>query len=221
MYKLTMAIFAVFASQSANASCTKLVQNHMYLLKEGVEYCIDIEDQYALLEMGKGNDMAEISDKNKTVFEIMYPQEQLIVKDQFIVTSFSDMHLTYSNDFIYLENAPKKRRKRNAANILKSAGAGAMSAAGSKLAGGEPNYTAEAVGAMFGVAATPITGMYFGSAIGGFITEDIKQRGNIKRPLTRINTSSGLQSSGMRAFSRFSSIRSSSCYSSCHSRKKV
>ncbi|GAD31399.1 conserved hypothetical protein [Photobacterium leiognathi lrivu.4.1] len=216
MYKLTMAIFAVFASQSANASCTKLVQNHMYLLKEGVEYCIDIEDQYALLEMGKGNDMAEISDKNKTVFEIMYPQEQLIVKDQFIVTSFSDMHLTYSNDFIYLENAPKKRRKRNAVKIFQAAGAGVMSAAGSQVAGGEPNYAAEAVGAMFGAAATPITGPFLGSAIGGFISENIKKGGNIKRPLTRINTGSGLKSSGMRAFSRVSSARSASCSSSCH-----
>ena len=82
--------------------------NSAILLKESVEYFLEIENQYALLEMIKGTDMAEISDKNKTVFEIMYPQEQLIVKDQFIVTSFADMHLTYNSDFIYLENAPKK-----------------------------------------------------------------------------------------------------------------
>ena len=53
MYKLTMAIFAVFASQSAYASCTKLIQNHKYLLKSGIEYCLEIENQHALLEMGK------------------------------------------------------------------------------------------------------------------------------------------------------------------------
>ncbi|EAR53761.1 hypothetical protein SKA34_01142 [Photobacterium sp. SKA34] len=92
MYKLTIAIFAVFTSQFAYASCTKLVQNHKYLLKEGVEYCLEIENQYALLEMGKGTDMTEISDKDKTVFEVMYPEEQLIIQDQFIVTSTYSPH---------------------------------------------------------------------------------------------------------------------------------
>ncbi|EAS63284.1 hypothetical protein VAS14_15922 [Vibrio angustum S14] len=213
MYKLTMAIFAVFASQSTYASCTKLVQSHKYLLKEGVEYCLEIENKYVLLEMGKGTDMAEISDKNKTVFEIMYPEEQLIIQDQFIVTSFADMHITYSNDFIYLENAPKKRRKRNAVEIVKAGRSAALSVAGSRLAGGEADYAPEIIGGMFAAVSGPVAG----PLIGGYIIEDIKRRGKDRRPLTRIDINKGFSSSGMRTYSRVSSARIASCYAGCHS----
>ncbi|EAR53341.1 hypothetical protein SKA34_00862 [Photobacterium sp. SKA34] len=216
MYKLTMAIFAVFASQSTYASCTKLVQSHKYLLKEGVEYCLEIENQYALLEMGKGTDMAEISDKNKTVFEIIYPEEQLIIQDKFIVTSFSDMHLTYNSDFIYLENAPKKRRKRNAVNAARSIGGTII---GSRLAGGEPDPAAEIIGGAFGAATSTFAGPFVGSAVGSYIISNIqnRERGNDRRPLIRINPSKGLSSSGIRSYSRINSARTASCYAGCHS----
>ncbi|WP_242446300.1 hypothetical protein [Photobacterium angustum] len=156
--------------------------------------------------------MAEICDKDKTVFEVMYPEEQLIIQDQFIVTSFADMHLTYSNDFIYLENAPKKRRKRNAivSNAARSIGGTIV---GSGLAGDKPEIAPEIIGGAFGAAAGP----FVGTAVGSYITTDIKRRGNISRSTTRINTSRGLSSAGARAYSRINSARSKSCYAGCHS----
>lgn len=217
MYKIIIVFFALFSS-SAFAECTKLIQNHKYLLKSGIEYCLEIENQHALLEMGKGTDMAEISDKDKTVFEVMYPEEQLIIQDQFIVTSFSDMYLTYNNDFIYLENTPKKRHKRNAivSNAARSIGGTIV---GSGLAGDKPEIAPEIIGGAFGAAAGAAAGPFVGSAVGSYITTDIKRRGNISRPTTRINTSRGLSSSSSRgSFSHFGGGGGSrrSCGGSCH-----
>lgn len=215
MYKIIIVFFALFSS-SAFAECTKLIQNHKYLLKSGIEYCLEIENQHALLEMGKGTDMAEISDKDKTVFEVMYPEEQLIIQDQFIVTSFSDMHLSYAHGFIYIENAPKRRVRRNLGNAAKGV---AGTVVGSRLAGDDSSIAPDVIGSAFGAAAGMISGPFVGSAVGSYITTDIKRRGNISRPTIRINTSRGLSSSSSRgSFSHFGGGGGSrrSCGGSCH-----
>ena len=142
MYKLTIAIFAIFTSQSAYASCTKLVENYKYLLKEGVEYCLESNSDQVLLEVSGTADMIEFSDKDKTIFEIMYPEERIIIEGEFILTGFKDMHLSYAHGFIYIENAPKRRVRRNLGNATKGV---AGTVVGSRLAGDDSSIAPDVI----------------------------------------------------------------------------
>lgn len=208
--------FLIISSKSY-ATCTELIQNHKYLLKGGIEYCLESEFRFVLLQYSEqGTEFIEVSNKEKTAYELIYPGEQLMVPDQFKINSFSDLYLSYIDGFVYLESTPIVRKKRSLKNFGQSiAGAGAI---GTNLAGGEPNYIPTIVGTAIGTGVGLTTGPLspvVSPFVGNYITANIiENKGKPRPPLTKINTNRGLSSSGMRAYS---GARGGSCYAGCHS----
>ncbi|HIF9195654.1 TPA: hypothetical protein ACX6PX_000880 [Photobacterium damselae] len=192
MYKIIIVFFALFAS-SAFAECTKLIQNHKYLLKSGIEYCLESKYSFVnIFNSESSSDFVEVSYNNGENYEMIYPGEQLIVPDFFKITTFSDMHLSVVDGLIYLESVPKIRVKRSWGQFGNAVGGAALGAVGGSLAGSEPNYVPVIVGTAIGTGAGLATGPFspvVGPLVSNYITQNIiNNNGKPRPPLTIINS---------------------------------
>ncbi|MCD9496862.1 hypothetical protein [Photobacterium carnosum] len=178
-------------------SCTMLIQKHKYLLKSGVEYCLESEYRFVYLKNSEfSSNLVEISNVDNSFFELVYPGEQLPIPDKFKITTLNDMHLSVINGFIYLEDPAKVRKRRSLIAVGKAIGSSVSGAVGSSLVGGDlnlaPTIVGTAIGTVVGLATGPLSPVT-GPLIAGMITQDIISNQNKPRPpLTIINTNIGL-----------------------------
>ena len=73
-----------------------------------------------------------------------------MVPDQFKISSFSDLYLSYIDGFFYLERTPIVRKERSLKNLGQSTARAGSGAVGTNLAGGEPNYIPTIFGTAIG-----------------------------------------------------------------------
>ncbi|MCD9528448.1 hypothetical protein [Photobacterium carnosum] len=181
MSRFVVTLLFLFMSVNANA-CVQLIQNHKYLLSSGVEYCLESEYSFAYIFNSEFSlSTVEVSDVNKEIFELIYPGEKITVPDQFNITTFENVYLSVFDGILYLETAPKSRRKR-------SIGAIGKVAAGTAAAGGDFQLAPTIIGTVIGTGlslmtgpATPITGPFLTNAIIQNITSN---QGKPRPPLT-------------------------------------
>ncbi len=97
-------LFLCLFPLSSNASvCLDAIPGHIYFLSSGVEYCL--ETKYQSIYMYGAEDslgVVEVSNFDKTVFEILYPGEILEVPKVFRITSFQNSYLVEVNGVIYM-----------------------------------------------------------------------------------------------------------------------
>lgn len=196
MSRILLVLFLI-PFKSLASTCFNIVPNHTYLLSSGVEYCLETKNHSIYIYNSELNlGIVEIADIDKTVFELLYPSEALEVPNEFIITSFEDIHLVEIDRVIYILSAPKIRSKRSLKPI-KDIGvaivSGLSGAAGSAAAGGDsfqamPVIVGTAIGTGVGLATGPLAPVV-GPAVGAAITQNIINNQNTPRPpLTIINT---------------------------------
>ena len=190
MSRFVVTLLFLFMSVNANA-CVQLIQNHKYLLSSVVEYCLESEYSFAYIFNSEFSlSTVEVSDVNKEIFELIYPGEKITVPDQFNITTFENVYLSVFDGILYLETAPKSRRKRSIGAIGKVIGSNVMGAAGTAAAGGDFQLAPTIIGTAIGTGlslmtgpAAPITGPFLTNAIIQNITSN---QGKPRPPLTII-----------------------------------
>ncbi|NOH29474.1 hypothetical protein [Vibrio mediterranei] len=196
----------LFYASGANASqCTTLINNHVYSLDSGLEYCLESDYQYAYISYSEdSSSMLEISNFEKSQYVISYPGEVSKVPDRFRMTTFNKVQLVISEGVIYIKDLPKRRSKRSVGTILKAAGSGALGQLGTAVGGGDVSPAPVIMGGVIGTSLSlatgplaPITAPILSNAITANIESN---KGKPRPPLTRISTSRGLNTSGMRAY---------------------
>lgn len=207
-----------YASGAAASQCTNLVNGHIYNLDSGVEYCLESEYQYVYISYSDDSaSMLEISNFEKSQYIIGYPGEINQAPDTFRITAFNKVQLIVDEGVIYIKDLPKRRSKRSVGTIAVAARNAALGQLGTAVGGGEVSPAPVIMGGVIGTALSlttgplaPITAPILSDAI----TANIKRNKDKPRPpLTRINTSRGLNTSGMRAYAAVK--RGNSC-SGCH-----
>ncbi|NOH31747.1 hypothetical protein [Vibrio mediterranei] len=210
--------FLFHASGIAASQCTTLINNHVYNLDSGVEYCLESEYQYTYISyFDEGTSMLEISNFEKSQYVISYPGEISKVPDKFRITAFNKVQLVVNEGVIYIKEQPKRRSKRSVGTIVKAAGSAAAGQLGVAVSGGQPSPGPAIIGSVIGTSVGLATGPLapvVAPFVSAAITTNIERNKDKPRPpLTRISTSRGLNTSGMRAYAAVK--RGNSC-SGCH-----
>ncbi|EGR2506732.1 hypothetical protein DYC15_03385 [Vibrio cholerae] len=197
-------LFLCLFPLSSNASvCLDAIPSHIYFLSSGVEYCL--ETKYQSIYMYGAEDslgVVEVSNFDKTVFEILYPGEILEVPKVFRITSFQNSYLVEVNGVIYIYDAPIQRTKRSL-KPLRDIGLAVVqnlsAAAGTSAAGGDdvqiaPVVIGSILGTAVGVASGPLAPIV-GPAVSAAITQNINSNaGKPRPPLTSIDVTGNIPS---------------------------
>lgn len=197
MWDVKVIVFIVIFLCSASASaCFPLTQNTTYKLVGGVEYCLESEYQFVYVHNSKySTGIVELSDINRKVFDLIYSGESAKVPDQLKITAFEDIQLTVLDGYLYIENAPKSRKKRSLPNIGVAVVSNLSGSVGTSLAGGSdvqvmPTIVGTVIGTGVGVATGPLAPIV-GPLVSGAITQNIVgNQGKPPPPLTIISTTS-------------------------------
>ncbi|MEZ9627489.1 hypothetical protein [Aliivibrio fischeri] len=223
-------IFVSFPSLSNE--CFSLIENHRYELKGGAEYCLEVNYQYVhVANVGTFETAFEISDYAKENYELVYSNETIVASDIFWISSFDTVNIIVIEGIVYVYNTEKKIRSRMKRSVIKALKDGAAGSAGAALAGGESELAPVLVGAGIGSLSSIYVGPVLGNVVAGYVTTNIiKNKDKPRPPLTRIDTSKGIEGGAWsRATSRFNNTSSSpslaghsrggntgSCGLSCH-----
>ncbi|PMH76446.1 hypothetical protein [Vibrio cyclitrophicus] len=191
---LFLLLFFSFSSNAQN--CFPLTKDTIYKLVGGVEYCLESEYQFVYVHNSEYNTgIIELSDIDKKVFDLVYPNESAKVPDLFKITSFDDIQLTVMDGYLYIEQAPKIRKKRSLPNIVTSVVSNLSGSVGTSLAGGSsvqvmPTVVGTLIGTGVGVATGPLAPVV-GPLVSSAITQNIVgNQGKPPPPLTIISTTS-------------------------------
>lgn len=181
---LTLFLFACFSFSAA--ACFRISDNNMYLLEGGVEYCLESEYQYAYVVNSEfSSNIIELSDIHKTRFEISYPRDTTQVPDKFRITPFENIQITVKHGLIYINDAPKIRKKRSLQQIGVAVGSSLAGSAGSALGGGSFDPVPTAMGTLIGTGIGLATGPFapiVGPIASNAITQNIINNSNKPRP---------------------------------------
>lgn len=225
-------LFIFVSFPSLSNECFSLIENHRYELKGGTEYCLEVNYQYVhVMNVGTFETVFEISNYVKENYALAYSNETIVAPDIFWISSFETINIVVIEGVVYVYNAEKKIRSRMKRSVIKAIKDGGAGAAGVSLAGGNPDLVPVLVGTGIGGLSSIYVGPVLGNVVAGYVTTNItKNKDKPRPPLTRIDTSKGIEGGAWsRATSKFNSTRSSfsltghsrggntsSCGAGCH-----